>query len=214
MSAMVTQLRDAEEHALKMFQLNCRDNVMEVALDQGVYRHLRFRKPGSGLYWYDIITTPGQLTIRGDMATYVFARTEDMFTFFENNTGRINPGYWAEKLEAQDTYSPAREYSREVFLQHVIDDFWDNRDGLEDAADVWREIREEILDEFGPSGDEGAAIEAAAGFRYGGFEFSDVAGWRLTTYSHQYLYSLHAIVAGISQYRRHTASLQLAGAVA
>lgn len=214
MGHMVTQMRDAEEFALQMFQLNCRDHVMEVALDQGVYRHLRFRKPGTGLYWYDIITTPGQLTIRGDMASYVFARTDDMFEFFENNTGRINPDYWAEKLQAQDVHSPAREYSRDIFVQHVIDDFWNSRGRLEDAADVWREIREVLLDEFGPSEDQNAAISTAIDFRYGGFEFYDAAHWRLTDYSHQYLYSLHSILAGIRQYRRHSASLQLAGAAA
>jgi hypothetical protein len=210
MRRMVTQKRNAEEHALKMFKIDTSDHVMEVALDQGLYRHLRFRKPGTGLYWYDIITTPGQLTFRGDMGTYVFSRSEDMLVFFENSGGRINPSYWAEKLQAQDVHSPAREYSRDIFVQHVIEDFWNSRENLEDAADVWREIREELLDEYGPAGDQSLAITAAMEFRYGGFEFYDVAEWRLTAFSHHYLYSLHAVVDGIRRYREHSQTLQLA----
>jgi hypothetical protein len=211
---MVTQKRNAEEHALKMFTIDTSDHAMEVALDQGVYRHLRFRKPGTGLYWYDLITAPGQLTFRGDIGTYVFSRTEDMFAFFEGSSSGINPGYWAEKLQAQDVHSPAREYSRDLFVAHVIEDFWHSRHRLADAAGVWREIREELLDECGPSEDQNAAITAALDFRHDGFEFNDVAYWRLTDYSHHYLYSLHAIVAGIRQYREHQKSLQLAGAAA
>lgn len=210
MSRMVTQKRNPEEHALKMFQIDTADHTMEVALDQGVYRHLRFRKPGTGLYWYDIITTPGQLTFRGDMGTYVFARTEDMFTFFEGSGGRINAHYWAEKVQAQDVNSPAVEYSRDVFVEHVMEEFWSSRENLKDAADVWREIREDLLDEYGPSGDKSLAISAAMGFNHGGFSFYDVTDWRLTTYSHHFLYALHAIVDGIRRYREHESrSVQL-----
>lgn len=209
MSGM-TQKHNSEELALHMFKVDTTDHAMEVALDQGLYRHLRFRKPGTGLYWYDIVTMPGRLTFHGDIGTYVFARTEDMFTFFESSGGRINPSYWAEKVQAQDVHSPAREYSRDIFVGHVMEDFWNSRETLDDAADVWREIREELLDEYGPSGDQSLAINAAMEFRHGGFEFYDVTDWRLTTYSHQFLYALHAIVDGIRRYREHSASLQLA----
>jgi len=93
-----------------------------------------------------------------------------------------------------------------------MEDFWNSRENLEDAADVWREIREELLDEYGPAGNKSLAITAAMEFNYGGFEFYEVAEWRLTTYSIQFLYSLHAIVGGIRQYREHAKSLQLAEA--
>lgn len=209
MRPMVTPKRNAEEHALTMFKIDTSDHVMEVALDQGLYRHLRFRAPGTGMYWYDIITTPGQLTFRGDMGTYVFSRSEDMLAFFENSGGRINPQYWSEKLQAQDVNSPAREYSKDIFVQHVLEEFWNSRENLENAADVWREIREELLDDYGPAGDKSLAITAAMEFSHGGFTFYDVTDWRLTAYSHHFLYCLHAIVDGIRRYREHTASLSL-----
>jgi hypothetical protein len=212
MVPMKTTNRTEAERAGERYRTDTADQVMEVALDQGLYRHLRF---GTGFNWFEIITTPGQLTFRGDMGTYVFARTEDMFTFFENSGGRINPSYWAEKVQAQDIHSPVREYSKNLFVEHVLEEFWNRREDLEDAAEVWREIREDLLYEYGPSaGDESLAISAAMEFRTGGFEFYDVAEWRLKDYSFHFLYALHAIVDGIRQYREHEKSLQPAAVAA
>src|SRR5690606_16251608 len=60
--------------------------------DEGLWRHLRYRAPRPGLYWFDIITSPGLLTFNGDTGTFVFSRLPDMLEFF---TGQyINPGYW------------------------------------------------------------------------------------------------------------------------
>jgi hypothetical protein len=205
MVTMKTPKRPAAERADERYREDTSGHVMEIALDQGLYRHLRF---GTGFNWFEIITTPGQLTFRGDMGTYVFARTEDMFTFFENSRGRINPSYWAEKVQAQDIHSPVREYSKDLFVEHVLEEFWNRREDLENTAAVWREIREELLDEYGPSGHEVTAITAAMEFNHNGFEFYDVAEWRLKDYNFHFLYALHAIVDGIRQYREHQKSLQ------
>lgn len=195
----------AAERAAERFRTDTADHVMEIALDQGLYRHLRFRKPGTGFNWFELITTPGQLTFRGDMGTYVFSRDEDMFAFFELSRG-INAHYRAEKVQAQDINSPVREFSRDLFIQSVIEQFWYSRENLENPAEVWREIREQLLDdEYGPSGNETLAYSAAMDFRTGGFEFYDVAEWRMKAFSFHYLYSLHAIVDGIRRYREHQA---------
>lgn len=120
------------------------------------------------------------------------------------------PGTGLRKSKAQDIHSPVREYSKDIFAQHVLENFWDSRDGLEDAPDVWKEIREQLLDDdYGVAGDESLAITAAMEFNYGGFEFYDITDWRLKAYSIHYLYSLHAIVDGIRRYREHAQALQL-----
>lgn len=196
------------ERAAERFRTETADHVMEVALDQGLYRHLRFRAPRSGFNWFELITTPGQLTVRGDMGTYMFARDEDMFAFFELGRG-INADYRAEKVQAEDIHSPVQEFSRDLFIRAVIEQFWYSRENLENPAEVWREIREQLLDDqYGPSGNEDLAYSAAMEFRTGGFEFYEVADWRLKTYSFHYLYALHAIVDGIRRYRAHQVSLQ------
>lgn len=85
------------------------DHVMEVKRDDGVYRHIRFRKPGTMCMHFDLITWPGYLCYTGDMGTYVFTRLADMFEFFRTDReyaqrrGRrlaVNLSYWSEKLEA------------------------------------------------------------------------------------------------------------------
>ena len=86
------------------FLRDVRDHKMIIELDQGVHRSIRFGRPGSSAYHFRLNTWPGHLAISGDMGSYVFSRTADMFEFFRDSamTGRINPGYWHEKADAVD----------------------------------------------------------------------------------------------------------------
>lgn len=90
MSATCTEerfLRDVAKHE------------MTVIRDDGVHRHIRFKQPDSGMMFFDLITWPGFLCYCGDMGTYVFQRTQDMFGFFRKN-GRldgIDRRYWPKR---------------------------------------------------------------------------------------------------------------------
>ncbi|WNP36206.1 hypothetical protein RN333_08395 [Enterobacter kobei] len=101
------------------FLLDAAHHRLDVIRDDGVYRHLRMKDPGTSCYYYDIITWPGYLTVTGDMGTWTFSRTHDMFRFFGGWTGEINTGYWSEKLEAgagRSAYSfLAQEYDHDEF---------------------------------------------------------------------------------------------------
>lgn len=131
---------------------------MTVLRDDGLYRHLRFRQPPdpegkayTGAYWFDLITWPGCLAINGDMHSYLFSRTEDMFEFFRGH--RPNPSYWAEKVRAG---SRIREYSGDQFRRHVADAL---KDALEDEGappGLERAIREEILESLDTGWEDGA----------------------------------------------------------
>lgn len=90
---------------------------LEILRDDGVYRHLRMQQPGTSFYYYDIITWPGYLTVTGDMGTWTFSRTRDMFRFFGAWDGQINTGYWSEKLEAGAGCS-----ARELLAKEFDDD--------------------------------------------------------------------------------------------
>lgn len=100
----------------KSFLRDVKDHVMEIRQDDGLYRSIRFQKPGRWTYGFDITTWPGYLCISGDMGCFVFARLPDMFEFFRgqkphikgDKTLGINLGYWAEKVQAQDRPNPAR----------------------------------------------------------------------------------------------------------
>lgn len=144
-------LKDTAEHHMQVFQ------------NEGLYRHLRFRKPGTMAMHFDLITWPGYLCYTGDMGTYVFSRLSDMFKFFRldesysNKKGVLDPidhRYWAEKLQGVDKGDGVREFDpkafkreimkqrRALFVEHFreIDkdqrqDFWDSLQDVIDSAD-------------------------------------------------------------------------------
>ncbi|WP_314439428.1 hypothetical protein [Massilia timonae] len=77
---------------------------MMVVRDDGIYRHVRFKKPDTICLHFDLITWPGYLCYTGDMGTYVFTRLRDMFDFFRRSKSKdlfaVDHHYWAEKVEA------------------------------------------------------------------------------------------------------------------
>lgn len=109
------------------FKRDVTKHKIEVVLDQGVHRHLRFNN-GSIYDSFEIITYPGYLTIVGDRGSYTFQRTKDMFTFFRGRN--INPGYWGEKLESYGTNFGYKEYdsdyAKESIKEYINDYYIEN----------------------------------------------------------------------------------------
>ena len=95
-------------------------HVMTVERDDGNSRHLKFRRPGTGCYWFDIITWPGALCFNGDHGCWVFMRLTDMFEFFRNERGEINRSYWAEKLVSCGR-DGVKKYDRDIFVRNIVD---------------------------------------------------------------------------------------------
>lgn len=191
---------DYHPKALRRFNNDTAEHEMEVLLDQDVYRHLRFKKPGTGMYYFDIITWPGNLAIKGDMGTYVFAREHDMFLWF--NGSYVNAGYWGEKLQAIDRQCGFREHDEALFKTYIIEDFWERREEYtpEDAKEIWERIRDGILSDYEYRGSRDVCIDLIRDFRVAGFEFSDPweASWE--DYTPQFLWCCHAILSGIKHY--------------
>jgi len=118
----------------KRFLDDVASHKMEVVRNDGVNRHLRFKRPNTTNYHFDILTWPGHLVVTGDCGTYVFSRVQDMFGFFRMD-GRdfnhrkdvalnINPGYWAEKVLSESRFgNGVEEYSEEKFKARVKDYF-------------------------------------------------------------------------------------------
>lgn len=135
------------KETLERFRESTKDHKMTVLLDNDIHRHLQFTKDGSGSshYRFDLVTWGGFLTVCGDMGTYTFSRVWDMFTFFRSPEGRIDPKYYAEKLQ-----QPQPEYKVpcvENFKQTVKEEFcqyW-NFDG-----DIVEDDEGEIIQDFDP----------------------------------------------------------------
>lgn len=144
------------------------DHEMTVLREDGVHRHVRFKRPGTGCYHFELITWPGQLCYTGDMGTFVFCRLNDMFDFFRRdrehyaNHGRtlaINLGYWGEKLVAVDANGAnsggkAKQFDKEKFTR-VINEYrvtWMRRGKEQGTLDkeqrraLWEQVQDEVLD--------------------------------------------------------------------
>ncbi len=185
-----------------------KDHELTVVRDDGVNRHLRFKRPGTGCYHFDLITWPGHLCITGDCGTYVFQRVEDMFKFFrmtESDLSRnpekklnINTGYWAEKVLSVDKHGKIKEFSSDTFREDVkqyFDDFFEDCDET-DKNEIWNEIEESVLSY---ADDEHEAYRALYDFHCKGFEFAYFES-SCKEYTFRYIWNLYAIVYGILEY--------------
>lgn len=206
----------------KWVEMNTRDHETTIIRDDGNYRHIRFKQPGTSIWWFDLVTWPGHLVITGDLQDYHFARTDDMFDFFRRNgyADGINPDYWGEKLRGPGNHTH-RVFSPDRFKRHVYEYFREwcaCNDGPH--APLWHAIRQEVLtDEYGEVGDENRAHQLLTEFQFTvyppgsrstTFEFTDSWEWDLRDHDWHYLISCHAIVWGITQYDRARARAQTA----
>ena len=59
---------------LDRFKRDIAEHAVTVIRNDGVNRHIRLSKPGTGCYHFDLVTWPGILCYTGDMGTFVFQR--------------------------------------------------------------------------------------------------------------------------------------------
>lgn len=205
------------------------DHVMEVMRDDGVYRHIRFRKPGTMCMHFDLITWPGYLCYTGDMGTYVFTRLADMFEFFRTDReyaqrrGRrlaVNLSYWSEKLEAvngsrrggaAEEFDPAK--FRKVIQEYRLN--WIREDGRsllskEERRELWEAVDSEVLDRI-DDGEHYACTTANdfnwkptrfPAWRGRTWFFDDLWEHNFNDYTHRFRWCCFAIAWGIELYDR------------
>lgn len=221
-------LRDVAEHA------------MTVIRDDGVIRHIRFAKPGTGCMHFDLITWPGILCYTGDMGTYVFQRTTDMFEFFRHDRaynqsrGRklsINLGYWTEKLIAIDGSrhgGKVKEFDDEKF-KRVINKYrvdWMraakergtlDKDG---RRELWEAVEDEVIGVLDDGEDR--AQYAAYDFNHTapsdaqrrGWQFDDLFEHDFTEYTHSIIWCCYALAWGIEKYDQSKVAIAPEGVAA
>lgn len=186
------------------FLKDVRNHQMEIIRSDGINRHLRFRKPGTIIYGFDILTWPGHLCISGDCGTYVFRRIEDMFEFFRTGIKgdqlRINPGYWSEKAVSVDRHGGVKKFSADKFQESIKEYFEENSEifdnkGLRDEC--WKEINDRVLCCVSSAFE---AYDAVQRFEYEGFTFQDF--WEVDSdeYDFLFLWNLYAIVWGVRKF--------------
>ena len=177
-------LRDVAVHEMEV-QLDIGRNKPE---NYSKWRHIRFSNPSRNRHWFDLITWPGALCIDGDMGTWVFRRTNDMFGFFRGEELSINPSYWAEKLQGDGAHRAAKEFSADEFRSDVLETI----SGFGDDSPVDLLVSE-AKNDLQYLEDERDLREAAS-------EHCDVSEIDGRVFTSKYLWCCYAIVWGIQKY--------------
>ena len=193
-------------------------HVVEVIRDDGVNRHIRFRKPDTMCFHFDLITWPGYLCYTGDMGTFVFRRLTDMFEFFRTKPykdrdplDQIDRRYWAEKLEATDKNGGHVEFDKEAFQREIT--VQRRKLLLEHGRDMPKGERESLcasLEEVKDAADEGKeqAYVAVQEWVYHQGPYNDTTRIYLDTddfpdyktYTFSFRWCCFALAWGIQQY--------------
>lgn len=202
-----------DKKLLSRFMRDTAHHNVIIEHDEGVYRHLIFKAPGTNSYRFDIITWPGYLTVTGDMGTWTFAREWDMVThFFPIGTAEgINPGYWSEKVEAgthggrEAICYQFNEKGFAIALNEYLNNWRSNLDEDDDADDIEKalSVRDSLLGEGFNNSD--AAMYALYNADWPDsietYELAESINYSLTTYNFHFLWICYAIIWGIERYR-------------
>lgn len=201
----------------KQFLSEVANHQLKILKDDGIYRHIRLQEPGTMLQHFDILTWPGTLCYTGDMGTYVFSRTTDMFTFFRireqdrtyfelDQTLRIKPGYWAEKVEAGDTRhrgNGIKNFSIECAQQQVAEVLAGYAEDIEPLSAELKESIESSLWDIHNATDEWEFITAMRNYepaKGSPVSFDDFFEKDLNEFEGAYIFACYAIVWAIDQY--------------
>jgi hypothetical protein len=195
-------MKTAEAMVGERFANDTREHVMTVLKDDGLYRHLRFARPDTYCYGFDIVTWPGYLAFVGDMGDYVFCRIKDMVNFFASDNGRINPHYWSEKLQAPrpdgaETFDPG------LVRQNLIEWAEDHVQWCDDEHVPYLHVLVEAIDRelrFTDLYSEESAHHFLTELEEEMDEHLDTWEWRLRSYDHKFLWACYAIAWGVTQY--------------
>ncbi len=171
--------------------LNDRDYKMEVILDNGLHRYLKFTNNGRWDGHFFITTWPNHLCISGDMGTFVFSRIEDMMYFFKGEG--VNPSYWSEKIKAETLFGGGyREFNFEKFEKYIKEKLEPLLS--EECADyVDKEEVQEALEALeSTEEDEYGAVDFMRSLNISGVDSCDWS-WDFEEYTFHYLFACHAI---------------------
>lgn len=182
-----------DEKFAELFASDVAAHVMKIVKDDGFYRHLEFRDANSPYAWFDIISWPGNLTIKGDMGCYTFSRIDDMFEFFREP--EPNYYYWTQKCIGIDRNTKIKEFSEKLFREAVkrdLDDF--------DADAEFRAEVEDIVGDMDFMDPRACVSEIIAVEHDGRHPFADFWEHNLKSLTYGFRWCLHAIHWAIKTY--------------
>lgn len=188
---------------LEAFLETVKDHELTVNIDHGVFRDLTIKKTDTGHRSYHITTRPNSLIFTGDMGSFVFTRLNDMFRFFRSDEYKINPDYWAEKVQAQDMWGGVKAFDSKyakASLEQALQEFIACCHPEFDEADIIK--AKDAVEEVDCSDEESfeTAMNDWDEDDAGDFRPSDYFDVDPRTYTYRYLWCCYAIVHAIKLY--------------
>jgi hypothetical protein len=181
------------------FDQESADGTVKVLRDEGLYRHLECEHPKSSAHWFEVVTWPGALALRGHTGSYVFTRDDDMLDFFRTTTagGRLDPMYLGEKI-APSGLKSVTVYSEERLRAYIAEAVAAKEPEPGDLAEM---VDADLTSQYAPADltTEGRALAAVGAFEFDDFRF-DTTGWEITELDYSFLYSCHALAWTVEQY--------------
>lgn len=202
----------ADSYVAQRFKFDVRNHRMTIEQDNGVFRCINFRAPGTSMYQFRLTTWPGHLAISGDLDDFIFTRLRDMFDFFRHagpeydKTDYPNYGYWAEKAQAVSRHGGLKCFDVDRYRSAIRSEMSQHLSGLtlSEAKECVLDARIEYL--FEGANDTREAIDLAMGWRCpitNRKPFHDFYDNHLEDYSYGFKFACHAIQWGIKQYDLH-----------
>lgn len=192
------------------------NHQMKVIRDDGVHRHIQFKALDTSCYWFDVVTYPGALVIDGDCGTYVFRRLHDMFEFFRTDREyltrkgiklAINPGYWAEKVQAKAAHGGIKEFDEDKFDAEIMERLTEwirhHRDDTDkdERRDLWEAVVNEVIHADSADRKQIAAYDFHHTVRKGlEFCFQDFWETNVERYTRTFLWNCCAIAWAVQTY--------------
>lgn len=207
---------DILARAAQAFAKEFAEHELTVLHDDGLYRHLRFARAGTGVGRFDLVTWPGALAASGDLDGYVFTCAHDMIEFFResgNDVGGINPGYWAEKTYG--SRKRIRTYDQDVVDAKVTPVLAAAEKDYPGVTEAWAEATTGwIAPDYDLTTEAGARhaldnfehIVLTGAPRSWRFDAEETYEWNLKDWSWHYLRVCHAIRFGVTAYTAHLAA--------
>jgi len=134
-----------------------------------------------------------------------------MFSFFGEDLDKINYYYWAQKLQAQCIYSPAKAFSFDKFKKEVENYYHEfinnNLLSESEAQELRHSLEEEIFADVENHSDSDyqkyAAYENISAYN-GPILFEDFWDYDTDDYNDSFKWACHAIVHAIKEYNSLT----------
>lgn len=133
MTARLRKVKQHEGFATKAFA----EHELKVLYSDGLYRHWRCQKQGTSNYYFDVITVPGWIFIKGDIGFLSVARVDDMIPWCRGSIESID--YFAEKVPKEIR---TEEYDHELAAEWIRDEIADAPNCYDESSEIEKRIAE------------------------------------------------------------------------